>query len=109
MKFETYADLANMGAHLDVAADQTSFIKHDGLDAKQFDNKTSSSRLAHHEVRRQSSISGFLGSSVFDWRCALLRSILKPRATWEKMYSEGRDFGDKPAFSAHTGALAHAG
>ena len=38
MKFESFADLANMGAHLDVAADQTSFIKYDSLDAKQFDN-----------------------------------------------------------------------
>ena len=62
MKFESFADLANMGTHLDVAADQTSFIKHDGLDAIQFDNKLNSSRLAHHEVRRQSSISGFLDS-----------------------------------------------
>ena len=34
MKFEAYADLANMGTHLDVAAEQSSFIRHDGLDDK---------------------------------------------------------------------------
>ena len=33
MKFEAFADLANMGAHLDVAAGQTSFIKLGGPDA----------------------------------------------------------------------------
>ena len=32
MKFEAYADLVNMGTHLDVAAEQSSFIRHDGLD-----------------------------------------------------------------------------
>ena len=50
VKFKAYADLANMGAHLDVAAEPTSFIKHDGLGRNQFDNKRNSSRLAHHEV-----------------------------------------------------------
>ena len=33
MKFEAYADLAGMGAHLDVAAEQTALIKHEALDA----------------------------------------------------------------------------
>ena len=32
VELKAYADLANMGAHLDVAEEQTSFIKHDGLD-----------------------------------------------------------------------------
>ena len=32
MKFEAYADLVNMGTHLDFAAEQSSFIRHDGLD-----------------------------------------------------------------------------
>ena len=33
VKFEAYADLACMGAHLHVAAEQTAFIEHEGLDA----------------------------------------------------------------------------
>ena len=61
VKFAACADLANMGAHLDVVAEQTSFITHDGLDANSV-TISKSSRLAHPEVRRQSSISGFLGS-----------------------------------------------
>ena len=28
----------------------------------------------------------------------LLRGILNPRATWEKMYSDGHDLGDKLAY-----------
>ena len=32
-KFEAYAVLSGMGAHLDVAAEQTAFIKQKGLDA----------------------------------------------------------------------------
>ena len=34
MKFEAYADLANMGTHLDVTAEQSSFISHDLLICK---------------------------------------------------------------------------
>ena len=41
--FEAFADLANMGAHLDVAAEQTSFITHVGLDA----NSVTISRTVH--------------------------------------------------------------
>ena len=106
-----------MGAHLDVAADQTSLIKHDGLDAKQFDNKKNSWRLAHHEVRRQNSISGSLWFlDALDWKCGE-RSRKGTRANVEiaqqrslevfsthvsdgkKMYSEGRDFGDMRAYT----------
>ena len=43
VKFEAYADLANMGAHLDVPAEQTSFITHDGLDA----NSATISKTVH--------------------------------------------------------------
>ena len=43
MKFEPYADLANMGAHLDLAAEQTSFITQDGLDA----NSVTKSKTVH--------------------------------------------------------------
>ena len=43
MKFEVYADLAKMGAHLDLAAEQTSFITHDGLDA----NSVTISKTVH--------------------------------------------------------------
>ena len=43
VEFEAHADLANMGAHLDVAAEQTSFITHDGLDA----NRVTMSKTVH--------------------------------------------------------------
>ena len=32
VKFEAYADLARVGAHLDIAVEQTALIKHAGLD-----------------------------------------------------------------------------
>ena len=32
VKFEAYADLANKGTHLNAAAEQSSFIRHDDLD-----------------------------------------------------------------------------
>ena len=47
-KFEACADMAGMGAHLDVAAEQTAFIKHDGPDAPV--GEWNSSRLAYHQV-----------------------------------------------------------
>ena len=63
MKFEAYADVANVDSHLDVAAEQTSFTTHDGLDANSVTiSKTVCSCFAHREVRRQSSFSGILGS-----------------------------------------------
>ena len=43
MKFEAYADLAKKGAHLDVAAEQTSFITHDGLEA----NSVTTNKTVH--------------------------------------------------------------
>ena len=43
VKFEAYADLAKMGAHLDVAAEQLSFITHDGLDT----NSVTISKTVH--------------------------------------------------------------
>ena len=46
VQFEAYADLAQMGAHLDVAAEQTSFIKHDGLDA----NSLTMNRTVHSSL-----------------------------------------------------------
>ena len=33
VKFEVYADLAGVGAHLDIAAEKTAYITNDGLDA----------------------------------------------------------------------------
>ena len=38
---------------------------------------------------------------------ALLRGILNPRARWEKMYSEGRDLGDKLASREKDAAQWH--
>ena len=32
-----------------------------------------------------------------NFMAALLRSILHPRARWDKVYNEGRDLGDMPA------------
>ena len=43
VKFEAYAELADMGTHLDVAAEQISSIKHDGLKA----NSVTISRTVH--------------------------------------------------------------
>ena len=43
MKFEAHADLASMGALQDVAAEQTSFIRHGGLDA----NSVTITRTVH--------------------------------------------------------------
>ena len=111
MKFEAYADLANMGAHLDVAAGQTSFIKHDGPDA----NSVTPCRTVHAllitkcEGKALSLVSLVPRRFGLEaWRvlkekydgkggnrtAALLRGFLNPRARWEKMHSEGRDFGD---------------
>ena len=60
VKFEAYADLANMVTHLDAAAEQSSFIRHDGVDDNSLLVSKNASCLAHHEVRRQSSVSGML-------------------------------------------------
>ena len=43
MKFEAYADLASLEVHPDVAAEQTSFITHDALDA----NSVTMSKTVH--------------------------------------------------------------
>ena len=43
VKFEAHGDLANMRARLDVAAEQTSFITHDGLDT----NSVTISKTVH--------------------------------------------------------------
>ena len=70
VKFEVYADLANMGAHLDVAEEQTYFIKHEGLEAISLTiTKTVHSLLI--TKRRRSTVSGSLVSRRFGfeaWR-----------------------------------------
>ena len=111
MKFKAYADLANMGAHLDVAAEQTSFITHDGLDS----NSVTMSKTVHALLIRKCegkalSLVSFVPRrfGLEAWRvlkegyegtsgnrtAALLRDILDPSARHEKMHSEGRDLGD---------------
>ena len=100
-----------MGAHLDVAAEQTFFITHDGLDA----NSVTISKTVHVlfitkcEGKALSLVSlvlrcfGLEGWRVLKEECegkggnrsaALLRGILNPRARWEKIHSEGRDLGE---------------
>ena len=112
---EEYDDLANMGAHLDVAAEQTSCITHDGLDA----NSVTISKTVHASLFTKCEGTALSLDSLVPrrfgleaWRvlkeeyegkggnrtAALLRGILKPRARWEKMYSEGRDLGDMDSF-----------
>ena len=111
MTLEACADLAKMGAHLDVAAEQTSFITHDGQDA----NSVARSKTVHAliitkcEGNALSLVSLVPRRSGLEaWRVlkegyegkgghrttALLRGTLNPRARWEKMHSEGRDLGD---------------
>ena len=46
---EACADLANMGSHLDVAAEQTSFITHDCLDA----NSVTITKTVHAKLIRK--------------------------------------------------------
>ena len=111
MKFESYADLANMGSHLDVAAEQTSFITHDGLDANSvtISKKVHALLITKCDGKALSLVSLVHRSVGFDaWRvpkeelegtsenrtAALPRGILNPRARWEKMHSEGCDLGD---------------
>ena len=100
-----------MVTQLDVAAEQSSLIRHDGLD----DNSLLISKtvralhitkcegkalsLVSLDPRRQ----GFEALRVFkeeyEGKCgALVRGILNPRARWEKMDSEGRDLCDMLAF-----------
>ena len=107
MEFEAYADLAKMGAHLDVAAEQTSFITHDGLDAKSVTiSKTVHVLLTNCEGEAPSLVSVVprrfgleawrksMRANVENRTAGLLRGIFNPRARREKMHIEGRDFGD---------------
>ena len=66
MQFEAYADLANMGAHLDVASEQTPLITHDG---RLHTNSFTVSKIVHVLIittceGEALSISGFLDSST---------------------------------------------
>ena len=102
---EAQADLAAMGAQLDVPAEQTASIKHEGLDG----HRLLVSRPVHALLVF---FHGFLVPRLFGleaWQVlkrmnmrgkveivgsASARYSLNPRARWEKMYSEGRDLGD---------------
>ena len=100
-----------MGTHLDVAAEQSSFIRHDGLD----DNSRLTSKTVHAllitkcEGKALSLVSLAPRRHGFEaWRVlkeeyegigghlteVLFRGILNPRARWQKMHREGRDLGD---------------
>ena len=100
-----------MGAHLDVAAEQTSFIKHGGLEA----NGVTICSTVHallitkcegKALSQVSLVPRRFGLEAWrtlkekyegkdgNRRAALLRGFLNPLAKWEKMYSDGRDFGD---------------
>ena len=100
-----------MGTHLDVAPEQSSFIRHDGLD----DNSRLTSKtvcallITKCEGKALSLVSlaprrhGFEAWRVFkenyegkygNRTAVLLRGILNLRARWSKMHSEGRDLGD---------------
>ena len=100
-----------MGTHLDVAAEQSSFIRHDGLD----DNSRLTSKtirallITECEGKALSLVSLASERHGFEaWRvlkkkyegkhrnrtAVLLRGILNLRARWGKMHSERRDLGD---------------
>ena len=126
VKFEAYAELARTGACLDVAAEQSSFIRHNGVD----DNghrlvnsccvapscvfaihglptlmrchhhhllvSKNGSCLAHHEVRRQSSVSGLTGSSTSHGL-----------GTWRVLKEEHEGKGGNPTSALLRGILTH--
>ena len=62
MEFEAYADLAKLGARLDVAAEQISFITHDGLDANSVTMSKTVHALLITKCKGKALISSFLGS-----------------------------------------------
>ena len=111
MKFEAYADFANMVTHLDFAAEQSLFVRRDGLD----DNSLLISKAVHAllitkcEGKARSLVSPAPRRHGFEaWRvlkeeyegkggnrtAVLWRGILNPRARWGKMHSEACDLGD---------------
>ena len=110
VKVEAYALLAGMGAHLDAAAEQTSFIDFEGLDAHSLLARRAVHALVCHQVWRESSFSGFPArrhpleawpvitceyqGKAGNRMAAFLRGVRNPRARWKKMYSERRDLGD---------------
>ena len=85
-----------------MAAEQTSFITHDGLDA----NSVTISRTVHSLLITKCEGKALSLVSLIPPRFGLevwrglkeeyegVRGILNPRARKEKMYSEGRDLGD---------------
>ena len=100
-----------MGTHLDVTAEHSSFVKHDGLDDNSlFISKTVRALpITKCEGKALSLVSLAPRRHGFEaWRvlkeeyegkgghltAVLLRGILNPRARWEKMDSEGRDLYD---------------
>ena len=90
MKFEACAELANMGAILDVAGEQTSSIKHDSLD----DSKTVHALLFTKCEGKALSLVSLVPRrhGLEAWRVP--KEELLQHARWEKMNNEGRDLGD---------------
>ena len=114
VKFQAYADLADIGAHLEVAAEQTSFIKHEGLDAHILLVSRAVYALLITKCEGKPLSLVCLVPRRFGleaWRvlkdeyqekggnrmAARVRGILNPLFRWEKTYSEGRDLGDMHA------------
>ena len=110
MKFEAYADLATMGTPLVVAAEQTSFIKHDGVEenSQMISRTVRALLITKCEGKVLSLVSLVFGRHGLEawqvlkeecegkvgFRAALLRGILNPSARLGKMHSEGHDLGD---------------
>ena len=114
VKFEAYADPANKGTHLNAAAEQSLFIRHDGLD----DNSLLISKTVHAllitkcRCKALSLVSlaprrhGFEGIEAWRvlkeeyggqrWKShsSALERHPQPTCQIEKMHSERRDLGD---------------
>ena len=100
-KFQAYADVSGMGAHLDVAAEQAATTKNEGLDAGAvlvsgavhvlLITKCEGEALSlvslvsrRHGLEASRVLNGEYKGKVGNRMAAFLRGILNPRARWEQ-------------------------